>query len=138
MIVQAQIRINRITLPPVTWSEAEGLAYAKANRLDLQNAQAAVTDAWRQMWVTANALRSDLNIVANAQVGTGLEPRNAFDFAADANRFRVGVQFDGPLNRLAERNAYRASQIATSRPAGPWPCRTRSNRRSGPTYATWI
>ena len=110
--VQTLVRINRITLPPITWTEADGLAYAKANRLDLQTAQAAVTDAWRKMWVAANALRSDLNLVADAQFGTGVEPRNAFDFAADANRFRVGVQFDGPLNRKAERNAYRASQIA--------------------------
>jgi outer membrane protein TolC len=110
--VQTQIRINRITLPSITWTETEGLAYAKANRLDLQTAQAAVTDAWRKMWVAANALRSDLDVVADAQVGTGVDPRNAFDFAADANRFRVGVQFDGPLNRKAERNAYRASQIA--------------------------
>lgn len=110
--VQTQIRINRITLPPATWSEADGLAFAHANRLDLQSARAAVTDAWRKMWVAANALRGDLNLVADAQLGTGPDPRNAFDFAADADRFRVGVQFDGPLNRKAERNAYRASQIA--------------------------
>ncbi len=109
--VQTQIRINRIELPEITWNELDGLTFAKTNRLDLATAQASVTDAWRKMEVAANALRGELNLVADARVGTASDPKNAFDFAADASRFRVGVQIDGPLNRQAERNAYRASQI---------------------------
>ena len=35
-----------------------------------------------------------------------------FNFSGDAARYSVGVQFDGPLNRQAERNAYRSSLIA--------------------------
>ena len=37
--------------------------------------------------------------------------RNPFDFRGDQANLRVGVNFDTPLDRIAERNAYRAAQI---------------------------
>ena len=37
---------------------------------------------------------------------------NPFDFRAAASQYSVGLAFDSPLNRFAERNAYRASLIA--------------------------
>jgi outer membrane protein TolC len=110
--IQTQIRINRIELPAVAWTEADGLAYAKANRLDLQTEQAQVTDAWRKVLVAANQLKSDLNIVASANLATPLDGRsNVFNFSGDLSRYAVGVQFDGPLNRKAERNVYRSALI---------------------------
>jgi outer membrane protein TolC len=110
---QSQIRINRIALPAVAWTEREALAYAHFHRLDLMNEQAQVTDAWRKVLVAANQLRSDLNIVASANLATPNDARsNLFNFSGDLARYSVGVQFDGPLNRQAERNAYRAALIA--------------------------
>jgi outer membrane protein TolC len=90
---------------------AEAVAMAQQNRLDLQNKLGAVTDAWRQVRITANALKSDLNVIANAQIGTDPDHNRPFNFAAEASRYTVGLQFDGPLNRQAERNAYRVSLI---------------------------
>src|SRR5262249_7542792 len=112
--VQTYVRINRIELPPVTWTEPDGLEFAHENRLDLMTEQARVTDAWRKVLVAANALRSELNVVASANLASLDQPgrNNLFDFSADAARYSVGVRFDGPLNRQAERNAYRAAQIA--------------------------
>jgi outer membrane protein TolC len=111
--IQQQIRINRIDLPAVSWTEADALAYAKANRLDLQTEQAQVTDAWRKVLVAANQLKSDLNVVASSNLATPIRTgTNVFNFAGDVARYSVGVQFDGPLNRQAERNAYRAALIA--------------------------
>jgi outer membrane protein TolC len=111
--VQSQVRINRIELPPVTWAEPDALAFAHENRLDLQTEQAQVTDACRKVLVAANALRAELTIVANANLGTGkIGGSNIIDFSNDAARYDVGVRFDGPLNRLAERNAYRTALIA--------------------------
>jgi outer membrane protein TolC len=112
--VQQFVRINRIELPPVTWTEAEGLAFAHANRLDLMSEQARVTDAWRKVLVAANALRSELNVVGSANLGTAVRSDldQFFNFSGDLARYSVGVRFDGPLNRQAERNAYRAAQIA--------------------------
>jgi outer membrane protein TolC len=111
--VQTQIRINKIELPPVPWTEPDAMAFAKTNRLDLMTGQAQVTDAWRRVLVAANALKSELNLVANANLATGLDRGNKpIDFSADLSQYSVGVQFDGPLNRRAERNAYRLALIA--------------------------
>lgn len=112
---QTQARIYLIELPEVGATEAESLATAKTNRLDLMNQLAAVTDAWRKVTVAANALRGDLALVANANVGTDPDHTRPFNFAAQASSYSVGVQIDGPLNRLAERNAYRASLITYQR-----------------------
>jgi hypothetical protein len=98
--VQTEARIYLIELPQAEVPEAEALAFAKENRLDLQNRLGIVTDAWRQVWVAANALRGDLNFSASALVTD-----------AKASQYVMGLEFDGPLNRLAERNAYRASLI---------------------------
>src|SRR5262249_14324620 len=40
---------------------------------------------------------------------------NPVDFRASASSYAVGVQFDSPLNRVAERNLYRASLISYQR-----------------------
>jgi len=109
--VQSQIRINKIVLEPIPWTEPDAMVFAKENRLDLQTEQAQVTDAWRKVLVAANALRSELNLVANANLGQ-LGNNQPFDFAGEAARYQVGVRFIGPLNRKAERNNYRAALIA--------------------------
>jgi outer membrane protein TolC len=108
---QTLARTFRIELPAVETDEATALEFAKANRLDLMNQLAGVTDAWRKVIVAANALQSDLTVTTAAALVAGPAARNPFDFSNDAGRFSVGVQFDGPLNRQAERNAYRAAQI---------------------------
>ena len=108
---QALSRIYRIELPLVDANENESIAFAKENRLDLQNAKARVTDAWRQVDVAANALKGDLNVTAGATFATLPQAKNPFAFSTEANIYNVGVQFDGPLNRMAERNVYRNAQI---------------------------
>ena len=112
---QTQARIYLIELPEVEAAEADSLAFAKENRLDLMNQLAAVTDAWRKVTVAANALRGDLAVVATANLGTDPDHTRPFNFAAQASSYSVGFQIDGPLNRLAERNAYRASLISYQR-----------------------
>jgi outer membrane protein TolC len=113
--VQSQARIYLIRLPEVAYEEDAAMTYAKEHRLDLLTARAQVTDAWRKVNVAANALRSDLTVRADATLGTEPGTTNPLDFSASGSRFAVGLQFDGPLNRQAERNAYRASQIAYQR-----------------------
>jgi hypothetical protein len=79
------------------------------------NEQARVTDAWRKVLVAANALRSQLDVVANMNQGTAIGGNSVIDFVGDQARYSVGVRFDGPLNRQAERNSYRAALIAYQR-----------------------
>jgi outer membrane protein TolC len=113
--VQTQARINLIRLPQVEYAEGDALQLARQNRLDLQNRLALVTDAWRQVRIAANALKSDLNVIAEAELSTDPDHDKPFNFASEASRYAIGLRFDGPLNRLAERNAYRAALIAYQR-----------------------
>lgn len=113
--VQTQARIHLIELPEVDWTEADGLAFAKENRLDLMNRLGLVTDAWRKVTVAANALRGEVNVVTAMNLGTDPDHRRPLNFAAEASSYSVGLQIDAPLNRLAERNAYRASLITYQR-----------------------
>ncbi len=109
--LQTEVRVYLIRLQPVPYTLEQATAYALAYRLDLMNEQARVTDAWRKIAVTANALEANLDVSFNANVGTIPGGTNPVDFNARASSYRVGLQFDSPLNRLAERNAFRAAQI---------------------------
>jgi len=112
---QTQARIYLIRLPDVDVLEADAVARAKANRLDLQNSLAQVTDSWRRVAVAANQLQSDLNLIAQVNLATDPEAGHPLDFSKDLGRYSVGLQFDSPLNRLAERNRYRQSLITYQR-----------------------
>jgi len=109
--IETVLRINNIELPTVDETEEAAIEYAKENRLDLKNAKAAVTDAWRRVRVAANRLRGDLNLVGSANLGTDPLSGNPFAFTAAQSRYTVGLNFEAPLNRLAERNVYRQSLI---------------------------
>jgi Outer membrane efflux protein len=106
---QTAVRLESATLPKVAVSEEEALAVARENRLDWMNARARLVDAWRKMDYFANALKSGLTF--NAEGGLGTIRNNAARFDSRTGVARVGLRFDTPLNRLAERNAYRESQI---------------------------
>ncbi len=73
------------------------------------NNRAALVDTWRLIEFNANALKSDLSITFNGDIrSTNNEP---FRFRAPNGSLQVGVQFDGPFNRLLERNNYRQALI---------------------------
>jgi outer membrane protein TolC len=111
-VVQTQARVFLIELNPVPYEEGPAIEYALGNRLDLMNQRAQVTDAWRQISVTANALEAGLDVIVNGNIATKPGGINPVDFRSGASSYTVGFRFDGPLNRLAQRNAYRASLIA--------------------------
>jgi len=110
-VVETQIRVFLIQLKPVQQTQKTAIDYALDNRLDLMNRRAQVVDAWRQIDVTASALKAGLDIMANANIATPPLGSNPLDFRASASSYSVGFHFDGPLNRELERNVYRTSQI---------------------------
>ncbi len=110
-VIQTQVRVYLIQLKPIPFELAEATEYARANRLDLMNQQAQVVDAWRQITVTADTLQAGLDVVFNANIATPPGGANPVDFRASASSYRVGLQFDSPLNRQVERNLYRASLV---------------------------
>jgi outer membrane protein TolC len=111
-VLQNQVRVHLIRLPDVNYQLDTAVQYARDNRLDLMNQRAQVVDAWRQIAVTANALKSDLNLTLNATLATPPVSLNPVGFSASANTYSVAVQFAAPLDRLAQRNVYRQSLIS--------------------------
>lgn len=111
-IAQTQIRLFLIDIDKMEIDQKSAITFAHQNRLDQMNREAQVMDAFRKIEVAANALQSELNVTGQLGLGTDPSKNNAFRLDSSANTYRVGVQFDGPLNRLNERNVYRATQIA--------------------------
>jgi len=111
-VVQTQVRVFLIELDPIPYTLEKATSFARENRYDLMNQRAQVVDGWRQIEVTANALKAGLDVKLAANINTPPLSSNPVDFRASASQYTVGVAFNSPLNRLAERNAYRASLIA--------------------------
>lgn len=114
-VAQTQARVYLIELKPVRLTVDQAIQIALDNRLDLKNALARVTDAWRNMEVEANSLQGFLNFNYSSNLLAAPNHGTWFRFDSSASPHRVGVTFDAPINRRIERNAYRASQIIFQR-----------------------
>jgi hypothetical protein len=108
-LLQARARLDAITFEPVELTAEEGYCIASRYRRDWMNARAALVDSWRLIHFNANDLESDLDLVFSGDIGNVGD--NPFDLRASNGRLRVGLEFDAPLTRLAERNVYRQSLI---------------------------
>lgn len=111
-LIEARARLDTVTLMPIQLTSEEAFEIARVNRRDWMNARAAVVDQWRLIEVAANALKSDLDVVVEGRMDPlasnlfGSQPVNN-----TTGTLRVGMEFDAPLNRLAERNVYRRALI---------------------------
>jgi outer membrane protein TolC len=111
---QTAIRLESAVLPEMSLSESKALETAKEHRLDWMNARARLVDHWRQINLTANALQSGLSLTLKGSVSS-LKNEQPLSFDARTRLLQAGLRFDTPLNRLAERNDYRESQIEYQR-----------------------
>jgi len=101
---------------PLAMMEGTALRVALGNRLDLRVAQGRVYDARRRVAVRADALRAGLTLLGSAAVG-GRRGVGAADLpdsgiSLDEGSYAALLGLDLPLERTAERDAYRASFIA--------------------------
>lgn len=108
--IQIGVRADFITVVPVEISIEDAVAIGLQNRLDLQNARAQVTDAWRNVERTKQLLRSNLDVTVAGTV-SGPDDHRPFNFSNGSNTYRFGLQFDTPLDQIDERNAYRNAQV---------------------------
>jgi hypothetical protein len=108
-LVQAGARLEAITFDPIELTDEEALLIASAYRRDWQNARAQLVDTWRLIYFNANALMSDLNLIFSGDISNVGD--NPFDINGTTGRLRMGLQWDAPLTRLAERNTYRQALI---------------------------
>ncbi len=88
---------------------------ALENRLDLMNARAQLVDTWRQVRVFANGLLGTFNVAYHMDSHTPPNQATPLAFQNNQTRHQLVMNFELPLVRLTERNAYRASLIAYQR-----------------------
>lgn len=108
-LLQAKARSNSIEIPKVDIGSDQAFEIARCMRRDWMNARAALVDDWRNIEFVADQLESQLDLVFDGDIGnTGDNP---FRLRYETGQLRAGIQFDAPIVRIAERNAYRQSLI---------------------------
>jgi hypothetical protein len=109
-LVQARARSEAVELTAIDIRAEQALEVARKYRRDWMNARAGLVDAWRLIQFNADQLQGDLSVLFSGDIGN-LDPDRPFDLNSDTGRLRVGIQFDAPITRLAERNTYRQALI---------------------------
>jgi outer membrane protein TolC len=104
---------------PLEIDESTAVRLALDNRLDLRTALGSVYDAQRQVIVRADALGAELTLLGSADIGGSRSVASATQDDAelrfDQGRYSALLTLDLPLERTAERNAYRDSFINLER-----------------------
>ncbi|MBI1321396.1 MAG: hypothetical protein GC168_20930 [Candidatus Hydrogenedens sp.] len=91
-------------------SPEEAVEVAEVSRLDLHTARERMDDAERKVLVAANNLKPGLDLILQADIANS--GRDDFaDLDIDRARWNAGFDLDLPLDRKAERNAYRSALI---------------------------
>lgn len=107
-------QLREIGLQHPEISPEDAVQVALAARLDYYNAKDRTYDAERRVKVAANALKPGLDLILAGRVdSTGQDNFQELDF--QRARWNAGFDADLPLDRKAERNAYRAALIAYER-----------------------
>ena len=102
---------------PMELDEADAIMLGLKNRLDLKVSEGKIYDAQRNVIIKADALGAELNLLGKGQAG---EPRSLADagkkddakIQPDLGIYSAVLSFDLPVERSAERKAYRESYIS--------------------------
>ncbi len=96
---------------PDSFEVSEAIRVALLNRLDLLNRKEQLEDSARGVRHSADSLRPDLDFTAGFNASAG--PEGSFlDQQLAGDSFTAGLTLGLPVDRVGERNAYRAAQIA--------------------------
>lgn len=110
-IARASVDVPVPALNPVT-----AVPVALSNRLDLQNTRDRVDDARRSARVAKNNLLGDLDLTASATFRTNRDRDIAgADFELSDSDYRIGLEYEMPLDRKIELAQYRRSLIQAER-----------------------
>lgn len=106
---------------PYELDPSEAIVLALGSRLDLREDNGRVFDAQRAVVVAADALEAGLTLTGTATAGErrslGSATLSDGQLRPERGRYDVGVELDLPLERTAERNAYRDAYIRLERAA---------------------
>lgn len=98
-------------LPAIDLGMDDGMLTALTQRYDLMNLRGAEADRLRRAKLAADDLKAILNLNATQIIRTDSRYNRPFDFTFDDSETRLGLQFDAPLNRKAQRNVFRRALI---------------------------
>jgi outer membrane protein TolC len=104
-VVPVALEVNVPVMEP-----PQAIALAEKYRLDLQTARDQIDDARRQVSNAANGLLPDLSLVASSSIGN-IPGTAAKSVDGRTVQYSGGVVLDLPVDRLAERNVYRAALL---------------------------
>lgn len=104
-----RIRDRGIVHPAL--ESAEAVELAKATRLDLLTAHDLIFDAERQVYVAADNLRPGLGLTVSGTLPSQ-DHNRALSPDFNAADWSAGLSLELPLDRKAERNAFRSSLIS--------------------------
>jgi hypothetical protein len=104
-------------------TDAEATELALRYRLDLQTSKDRIEDSRRGIANARNGLLPDLNLIAATSGGSaadsavplGADPGSMWRWSGDSILYSAGMRLDWPLDRVKERNVYRASLIGLER-----------------------
>ena len=98
-------------LIPISIETSVAYSLAVDRQLPILNAIDSFEDSKRKIKVAANQLLPDLNLLADASLESD-RPTDYTTFDPDNIRAGVGVELDLPIDRLRQRNNYRATLIS--------------------------
>ncbi len=90
----------------------EALLTGLVQRLDLMNQRGDLADAWRQIKLAGDDLRSIVDLRATQSIRTRSTGNDPFDFSFDDSDTRLSMALDTPLNRRLQRNNFRLALIS--------------------------
>jgi len=105
------IALEAIGISQPEYTEAEAIEMALARRLDLANTINELEDSARKLELAAEGLGVQLNLTGSAEVSSTEETKvSRLEF--HRGTYNLGFAADLPLDRKAERNAYREALIS--------------------------
>ena len=108
---EALLELQAHGLTPVQIASDYAYRLATARQMQVLNAIDQFEDSKRQIKVAANRLLPDLNLIADASLDSE-RPTDYTRFDPKEVRAGVGVELNLPIDRLRERNNYRATLIS--------------------------
>ena len=103
-------KLKETGLSALNFDPDQAFNIAIENHLELLNEIDRFEDAKRRVNVSANQLKADLNILADASLDSE-RPTDYTNFDFNDVRAGAGIQLNLPLDRLRQRNNYRASLV---------------------------
>lgn len=110
------IESTDLAVPTPELDATESILIAQDSRLDLQTTGDRVDDARRQALIAQDNLRGDLDFNASVDLGTDADRDiGGADFELEDSDYRVGLEYDMPLDRRIELAQYRRSLVQLER-----------------------